>query len=505
MKYLPVIIGTIFLLLLGHRAMYAQVYGSNTFEFQYGNLPYENNRDLTTAYDQLNLYYDFTHISLYGRLEQFITPFRQRNYFDLTQKRLQYEDEHIKIRLGNFYESLGRGLLLRSYEIPGSVFENDFYRTRYAFNRDLEGVAINYTGDLVEAKAMYARPLFNLLPPNFEPDSMRRPDLVQALEADFFVSDNLSVGGIFLRFKNDLSGEFREYASLKFNSNLPSNVQLTGEYAFRTDTNPAFFTFSSADSYGFYTGLNYFHNRFGASLEYKNYNRITLGSGFNNPPSLIKEHTYPVLNRSTHVLSTSDETGIQFEAYYTFEGGHSMTVNYTRAKNEVANRFRYEEYFIESSYNVNEMLTVKSFFDYANDDLKGEEDRVSAGIIAEKIFNYEWSATLDLQFQRFDRSFNEKTSKNYFASLSVNIIPDITLGTVFEASTDPNLTDDPRTLEIETETRTWLGVNLRYEINTSHTLELFVGKRRGGPACTSGICYEILDFEGAELRFITRF
>jgi hypothetical protein len=76
---------------------------------------------------------------------------------------------------------------------------------------------------------------------------------------------------------------------------------------------------------------------------------------------------------------------------------------------------------------------------------------------------------------------------------------------IFEATDDLLLTDNPNSFEVEEDVRTWLGGNVRYKINQSHTLDVFAGKRRGGPACTSGICYEILDFEGVELRFTTRF
>jgi hypothetical protein len=38
-----------------------------------------------------------------------------------------------------------------------------------------------------------------------------------------------------------------------------------------------------------------------------------------------------------------------------------------------------------------------------------------------------------------------------------------------------------------------------------NTISMFAGKRRGGPACTSGICYEVLDFEGIEIRLKTIF
>lgn len=482
---------------------FAQLYGTNVFEFQYGNLPYEENTDLTTSYDQLNLFYDQGKISVYGRFEHFLTPFNDRNYFSLTQKRLQYEDDHFKLRVGNFYQTIGRGLLLRSYEIPGSVFEDSFYRTRYAFNRDQEGVSIGYKNDWVEATALRARPLFNPLPPNFKPDSARRPDLVEAIESNFYLTDDLSIGGAFMRSRSDGQDEYRELASLMYNYNLPFDLQLYGEYAF--DTDMALFRFDEEDSYALYSGLNYFYESFGLSFEYKNYNQFRLGSGYNDPPSLIKEHTYPVLNRSTHVLSTANESGFQFEAFYNFEDGHSITANITTATNEVFRTNEYREYFLEGYYQASDFLSFKTFFDYATDERKGEEDRISVGLITDKSFNYEWNLALDLQFQTYYKTAFSQNVENYYASIAYSLVPDFTLSLVFEATDDLLLTDDPRTFDVEDKLRTWLGGNVRYKINQTHTLDVFAGKRRGGPACTSGICYEILDFEGVELRFTTRF
>lgn len=121
------------LLLLSSSGITAQIYGSNTFEFQLGNLPFEDDRDYSTGYNQTNLYYDSGNISLFGRFEQFLSPIEERNYTKFTQKSIQFQDDQFRVRAGNIYETLGRGLLLRSYDIPGSVFEEAFERTRYAF------------------------------------------------------------------------------------------------------------------------------------------------------------------------------------------------------------------------------------------------------------------------------------------------------------------------------------------------------------------------------------
>lgn len=482
-----------------------QVYGTNTLELQLGNLPFEDDRYLTTSYNQLNLFYDTDKVSFFTKVEQFLTPHQNRNYLELSQKQFQFQDDHLRIRIGNFYETLGYGLLLRSYDIPGSVYENEFDRTRYTFLRDLEGVSVNASGDWFELKALRAEPLNNLIPPTFEPDSVRRPDLVEAIQGNFYATDQITVGGALMRVNTPFSGDFQEYGSVMSDIQLPFNVQLFGEYAFSTSSQ--FLSFTPQNSYALYSGLNFFKDSFGLSFEYKDYSNFRLGSsGFNDPPSLIKEHTYPVLNRSTHVVSTASETGIQLEVFYNFEDGHSIVANYTSATNNVFIRQKFYEYFLEGSYKVNETLSLKSFFDFAKDDPKLEDNRISVGFIVDKSFGKSQNIIVDLQYQTFDRQFEPDKTENFFGSLSYAFSSDLIISTVFEATTDILLTDNPNTFpEIEEATRTWLGFNSLYKINSSNSLAIFAGKRRGGPACTSGICYEILDFEGVELRLNTRF
>ena len=71
---------------------------------------------------------------------------------------------------------------------------------------------------------------------------------------------------------------------------------------------------------------------------------------------------------------------------------------------------------------------------------------------------------------------------------------DIVVGFVAESS------DDPVDLPGGKENSYWLGMNFSYQYSAAHLISLFYGKRRGGNACTSGICYEILPFEGLEVR-----
>ena len=51
----------------------------------------------------------------------------------------------------------------------------------------------------------------------------------------------------------------------------------------------------------------------------------------------------------------------------------------------------------------------------------------------------------------------------------------------------------------------WWGGNINWQVREGHSVNLFGGKRRSGLACTGGTCYEVLGFEGVELRLINQF
>ena len=75
---------------------------------------------------------------------------------------------------------------------------------------------------------------------------------------------------------------------------------------------------------------------------------------------------------------------------------------------------------------------------------------------------------------------------------------------MWEFTNDSKYADIPGTEETELRQH-YPGLNVSYKPDRKNTLQLFAGKRRGGSACTAGICYEVLDFKGVELRWTVRF
>jgi len=253
--------------------------------------------------------------------------------------------------------------------------------------------------------------------------------------------------------------------------------------------------FSNQSSYAFYGGLNLAFNNFGLSAEYKNYNNFLIGSGINEPPALVKEHSYKVLNRSTHVLQPNNETGYQFEVFYTFANLSTLTANNTLAINDFGQIYKFREYFLEYDFMVAEQHDIKVFADYAEDPFKLEEQRISAGAYMDwKVFETS-SIITDYEFQTFNRL--GESYQNHVLVLGYVYKSKLICNVVTEYSNDSFIVDEG--------SKIWVGANVKYQINKGNSLQLFAGERRGGPACNAGVCYEVLDFKGIEIRLSSRF
>jgi hypothetical protein len=404
--------------------------------------------------------------------------------------------------LGNVYEIFGRGLLLRSYEIPGTILDDPSFRVRRGFYRDIDGFLLKYQSNFIELKALRGRPLFNSLPPTFA-DETRRPSLGEGIEAKLYFLKNLTLGGAYWRSSRDQ--ELSKFSTVFISGNLPWNVQIYSEYAGQLSGGNPFFDFSNGSAHAFYTSANGVAGPFGMSVEYKDYNDFSLK--FNDPPPLIKEHSYVVLNRSTHVLEPLNETGWQAEAFLRIGGGQLLTLNASRAENNFFGRkYVFKEIFAEFDYAVNDLTSVKGFWDRSDDPFKLEESRHAVGLYLEKEWPRQWGTTLDLEYQTFDRQPDPaQPVKNYVAAFTLSRAPAISVGIVWERTTDSLLADDPATDIVEIKPRNWLAGALGYKYNDKHFINLFYGKRRGGPACTAGICYEVLDFAGLEIRVSSNF
>jgi len=467
----------------------SQINGTNLLEYQYGKIPGDTSM-FSSLYDRAVVNYTYKRFKAGVTLEQFYTKYNERNYVKPTQYYLQYTSDPLEIKIGSLYETIGRGLLLRSFEIPGAILEDLSYRSRNYFHRDISGFSSKFTHKNFSAKLIYGKPLDNLFPPS-QPESTRRTDLIKALYSEYTLGRQ-TLGAAVMNIKN--TSVNTTYVMTTASGTLSPAVSYYTEIA-KNVSDFKLSDFSENSSYALYGGINISVGNMGISAEYKNYKNFVIATGINEPPALVREHSYKVLNRSTHVPQPVNETGYQIELFYTFPDFSTLTLNNTIAINDLNEKYIYQEYFAAYDFTLSGKHDIKLFADFAEDPFKEELHRISSGIYADWKTAGVSTIKTDYEFQTFTRSGYR--IYNHVLSLAYAYKSKFSASLISEISNDPFLTDATK--------KTWFGTNVKYQINNKNSILIFAGQRRGGPACNAGVCYEILDFSGVEVRINTRF
>ena len=465
---------------------FSQISISNLLESQYGKLPDEASDFFPSIYDRTEISYLKKGLGVSTTLEQYHTTKEGRSYFDLSQFTLSYKKKGWNIKLGNFYETLGRGMLLRSFEFPGALLEDIGFRSRNYFHRDLLGVSVEYRTKKASFQMLRADALNNVLPPTFNREE-RRVDLVTAFQSRYKYAKGHELGMIYM-LKESPGVDNLHFISALLKGSILRGLDYYGEYA----------TQMSSSNYALYTGLSGFKGDFSFTIEYKKYNDFVLGAGINEPPAGVKQQTYRVLNRSIHVPNPIDEEGYQIDLFYNFNGGTIVNLNHSLARNVFGNKVTtFRQYFLEIQSSFGDNFEYKGFVDFSEDPFKGENNRFSIGMYGDLGINEDVRFLPEIEYQTFERSgsdvynFNALIGLNYQSKWFVSVLGE--------------WTNDPFIIQEGSSTRLYLGQTIRYKPSYRHTFQLFFGQRRGGPQCTAGVCYEILDFKGVELRWVSNF
>jgi hypothetical protein len=493
------------LFIFEHENLSGQVSGSNRVEYQVGNLPNEAPESRSNLYNQLNLNYRNKNLTAGIRAEIYNVDQSENAFSRISQKYLRYRKDNFQLQIGNFYEILGKGLLLRAFDIPGVTYEDRGTRERYGFYQDIEGLSLRYRSKYLDAKLLNGYPLERTQPPTRNRKS-RRPSLIQAGELNLNVHDNVKPGFLYLR--EDRDQVRTEYGGFNLQGYSSLGMQYYIEYVQNLAAENDRFTLGDKSTHAFYTSLNYVYNWLSLSVEYKDYHNFTLG--YNEPPSLVKEHSFTLLNRSTHAVVPLDERGFQFEALFNLFDLNTATLNVSNSENDIFGElYTYYEVYADLNYYPDDLSNFKGFLDFSQDELEGQFNRITAGFSFDRQFMSVWNIMLDVQTQNYSVEYAFNPDANYGAQnqlvgITVSKSPGLSAGIVIERSDDDNQTSENDSFLLF-DKRYWPGFTFAYNYNQNIDLSLFYGKRRGGNACTGGICYEVQPFEGIELRVSSMF
>ena len=479
-------------------------------EYQLGNLPGVDSGDLRTVYQQLNFGIEALGLHADARTEGFRSSADGRDYSHLAQRSLSYTYDRLQATVGHFYGIVGKGLLLHAFELPGVLTEGRGTRRRYQLIRDLDGFQVEFRWRNVDVMSLRGSPVNSDLPPQLNGID-RRNGLVTggAITAD--LGSDVEVGAGTLEYE---SGTLRErgvtvYSRVGLSRLLQSlgkgnwYADLSGEYAQLDPDAGRWFSLDRELARALYVASTVTGERWGLSLEYKNYRDFAIPS-VNNPPTLIREHDTYLLNRQTHALLADDETGFQAELSSSLPHDVGLTASFNRAtrRGRATEIDRHlHEYFVQVDSPLGDHQHGQLFADFARNRILENERRITAGARWEWDASAVYSAAIDMQYQDVERRFG--ATRFPFADLLMELefsrFPGWNGSLQWQRSTD-----ELETGAAESGATYWWSLGASWHYRHGQSASLFAGRRRTGLACTAGTCYEVLGFEGVELRLVNR-
>jgi len=498
------------------RVVDAQPAVTNLLEAQSGNAAFVEPRNRTDLYDQLQVEYGFPSVRVGVRFEQNRNSEDRFDYDALTQRWADWSDERLRVRVGNFYTILGRGLIHRSFELPAVVLDQPGLRSRYGASRDVDGVLVEGAWGPVAGRLLGGTPNsgeYSAAPENEQFGLERYTGTLSGGQIAATVWREARLGAAYLRSSNglgvqrELGSGFVELDPLRLAGLTSAALPIYVEYAQADRPFGDWWGLRTGerDTFALYAGANLLAGALALSAEWKDYREFRLG--INDPPSLVREHSQALLNRATHVLNAGRERGFQLEGSWTVRRWGTVTANFSRSDGR-GDRFDERYFELHAAPDGGRVWEATAFWDEGEDGFSSIADRRIYGAGGTWRVNALLAVSADVQRQEATREFTS-LPQVYFADHSTAVtVSQAALGSATlasEWSTDPLQEDPALATDARIDPRRFMAGILTATISGRHEATLFVGQRRGGRACTGGTCYEVRPFRGTELRLVTRF
>ena len=457
-------------------------------------------------------------------------PTDEYEYDRLAQRFVEWSTPNVRYRLGDSYAILGSGLVFRAFELPGVVRQTRSPIVSYAESRHFDGALVEGWTGPVEFTVLHGTPVLRPDVPPEQEGRIRRGGSVSAARAMVRLTDGLRAGGSVLRGdglepgaatsdREEVGAVELELEPLRLLPGLddfPLYVRSQVEYAGRSWVPfEGGLRTATGVPHALYSNTQISWSSGALGIETKDYHQFRLA--VNDPPTLVPEFTHRLLNRTTHELDPLDERGHQItlgQALPSWLGGGAIEVVSARAKGrrEVGGEFvdarRYVQDFVAIETDPARSWRVRGYFSDGKDEFESRAEIRTVGLFASSALPHGLAVELDVGHQVRKRTqlaggLERTDDVAVVASLSRANLGQV--GVLWERTNDPLFEDDPLTPEIETDPRAFLGGTVSWRVNAQHDVILFAGERRGGIACTSGTCYFVPDFEGTELRVLSRF
>jgi hypothetical protein len=447
----------------------AQISFRNQSEYAYWQ---DDKRNVWENWADLTYQYDFFRTGL--RFETNNPPdpyiFNQSDLVhknELTFRFVEANYKSISARIGNFYSTFGRGMILRTYEDRNLHVDNN-----------IDGLQLKHRGEIINAQVLVGkiRDLYN-----------RREETIYGFDTDINPYESFRIGGSFLA----QSGSHGSVWALR-NHFIKNWWDLYLEL-----TRPSW-----SDDYSFYSAVSATSYNFAITAEYKTYSDLQMQNkyaiNYANGPALCREHSYTLLNRHPHELDMNDERGYQLELIWFPNENWQLTGNYSFSEKHSSQRL-FEEYYFELAppspfRNFSGILGI----DWQYDAVTNTENITPLTDLYYDI-NAQNQLHLILQHQHSTNIYNKSEYDTELLIIEYSHSPWLTLAMVGEYTNKDQLRN------VNLDRNTWLYGNIILSFRGKHQLSLLYGTRQEGFVCIGGVCRYEPEFKGVEIKLTNRF
>jgi hypothetical protein len=407
---------------------------------------------------------------------------------EIDRRHLAYVGPDVEVLAGHFYQTLGNGLILRAME-QRFVTLNHVDRA-FNLDRSLDGVRVRGERGPVRLTLLSGTPRREEISRVGGASDRESDDLLQGGEAVVSAGNHVELGFGYLmaELADSVGAELvRRPEDLVSYRGRVQWQGMTGEVEVAEKRPRRGFV---PDGHALVVRLNGALGFVGWSLEGKRYRDFAFLH--NQPPTLVRTHESVLLNRETHVLLPDDERGLQAEVLAAPDVFTTFLVNVALAEGEDLPGREYREVYTEARTEREGLGAGRLALDWARDETKVVENRWTAALELETFLDDLNSVILDLELQA-----EETVSREVTRQLLQLGVSHAGVWTVTVTGEHTNNRSRPK--------HDWVFASLDLRLSEMFDLTVGYGSRPAGIVCSGGFCFESPEFDGAEVRLLSRF
>ena len=251
---------------------------------------------------------------------------------EIVHRFFEFDSDKASLRVGHFYGLFGRGMIFNSYE--DRVIRID---TR------LDGIIASTRQGRLNATVFSGSP------------SVRALD-IRGGDVEYNVVDNLFLATSGMTYRSDNGPDaandvFREWvASVRARHNFGFG-DFYIEHGWKKGYDYDRLTNDADEGRAFYSNFNFYAGAFSLSWEHSYYNKFAVVKAadgkttLNRPPSLAREFTWTLLNRSPHNMNPDNETGNNLDLMYSNDQGWTVVASGAQLRDIQSNGYNFADYF----------------------------------------------------------------------------------------------------------------------------------------------------------------